>query len=111
MSLQHELDVLDLQIAIEGPDLTLLLCRDIVAEALAHYPKAHPLTQLLAQTATGEIAPEVAAVQIVTQPVLREALLTFGESNQFGDVTTGDVAGRDVVKITINVLQRDDHAT
>lgn len=103
MSLKNELDALDLQIAIEGPELTLLLRRDIIAEALAHYEEAHPLTQLLAQTATGEVTPEYTAVQLATQPALRDALVSFGESNQYGDVATGDIAGRDIVKITINV--------
>jgi hypothetical protein len=84
-----------------------------------HMPAADALAGLLSELAAGRITAEQAQAQLTDTPDLLllvqalagqelrldTALITFGAGSQLGDISIGDVAGRDVIKLTFAVQQ------
>lgn len=69
-----------------------------VAAKLATAPDAEPLAQEVAKAVLGAIdRPEPVEVPAAAAQVL------IGEGAQTGDITTGDIAGRDLIKVTVHV--------
>ncbi|MCG8351229.1 MAG: tetratricopeptide repeat protein [Chloroflexales bacterium] len=92
----------------------------IVAQALQAQAPAAPadqvlgLAQVLAAVQAGQLTPAAAQQQLAAYPAALHALtghdiravgslLSFGAGNQFGNISIGDRAGRDVVKLTVNI--------
>ena len=82
-------------------------------------PTADALATLLTDLATGRITAEEAQAQLSAIPdllplaqglagrelQLGQALIAFGAGSQLGDVSVGDIAGRDLTKISLVVQQ------
>jgi len=69
-----------------------------VAARLADAPDAEPLARQVAQAVIGSLdRPEPVEVPATT------AQLLIGQGAQVGDVSTGDIAGRDIIKVTVHV--------
>jgi len=81
------------------------------------FSEARLLARLIAQAAAGSISSEEAQRRIAADPQLRHlvyelgqrklstpnALVSFGSGNQTGDVRIRDIAGNDIITLTINV--------
>jgi hypothetical protein len=80
--------------------------------------RAAALAQLLAAVAAGALDPAQAQARLAADPALAEVLralagqsvtagqsvISFGSGNQLGDVSIGDVAGRDLFKLALTVV-------
>lgn len=99
-----ELRALEAQIARRLPDNLPASARAIaaiaatVAELLRERP-AEPVA-LGTDVATAQVAAHLAGQTIA----LPGALVAFGSQSQTGDVQTGDVAGRDIVKVSVQIV-------
>lgn len=92
--------------ARRGDTVTLRLLRDPAAQAVAFDQHAPLLDRVLAAAASGVMRPPVVEATLRESPALRLAVLDLANA-QAGDVTVGQLAGRDV--ITINVYVGADH--
>ena len=103
------LDYYALQIAAALHDdrVDLQIARDAAGLAVAFDAEAPLLPRVLGAVAAGFVAPEAARDAIQGSEPLRRAAVDLAGA-QTGDVTVGDVAGRDV--ITINVYVGDTRA-
>lgn len=88
--------------AMDGDSVALRIRRDAAAAALAFDNRAPLLPRILAAVAGGVMPDHVAGPALGAQPELRQALVDLAGA-QAGDVTIGDVAGRDVVTINVYV--------
>lgn len=84
-----------------GPAWRGRLARE-VAERLAEAPEAAPLAQQIADVALGRVG--AAAAQITVEELSQlTAQVAVGAGAQIGELVTGDIAGRDIIKVTIHV--------
>lgn len=107
---------IDLSLARSSRDRLILTVRFVEAEGrlaaaiLARQSTTEPLPQLLARLVRGEINATTAGHAIARDPALAGqvaaatedgAVISFGNDIQAGDVTVGDVAGQNIIKIYI----------
>lgn len=100
----------------------MLTTANIDAALRQHLPAdLHPAIPLLAQTlaeaSTGAVSSAEAQARLAVNPGLADALralqgqqvtadstlISFGTGTQMGDISVGDVAGKDVIKLHINI--------
>jgi hypothetical protein len=113
-SLQEQLDAMGVQLAMTRDKVRRHILQVVIADVrlrevarLARSPEAAPLAQLVARLVRGDISADTAGAAISRDPALagQAAAVTFAGA-QTGDVSTGDVAGRDIINITITGPQR-----
>lgn len=100
---------------LTAADIDIALRQHLPADLHSAIPS---LAQILAQASTGAVSTAEAQARLATSPGLADALralsgrhvqshdslISFGSDNQMGDVTiSGDVAGRDVIKLHVNL--------
>jgi hypothetical protein len=86
--------------ALDGDNIALQIARDAAALTLADDATAPPLARVLAHVAAATLQPAEAELMIANDPSLTQAVVAL-ESAQIGELSIGQIAGRDV--ITINV--------
>lgn len=87
-----------------GDTIQLRLLRDQSAAAIAFDHEAPHLDRLLAAVASGVMREHVAAAALREDAELRATVVNLADA-QTGDVTIGQVAGRDVITLNVYVGQ------
>lgn len=73
----------------------------LMAHLFANHPQSEPLPQLIARLVTGQVDADTAGQAIARDPSLAAQVAQVTIPGQTGDVTLGNVAGRDVIHIHI----------
>lgn len=88
--------------ALRGDTLTLSIVRDTAGKEVAFDPHAAMVDRVLAAAASGVMDPARVETTIRDTPELRQQVIGLAGA-QMGDVSLGQVAGRDIVTIHVHV--------